>query len=322
MARTPIIGLVCFLLPGAVLAAGPSPAPATADPVGERVQAINEATSLLQKAGAARTRGNRNFAEQLFSSAELILGPEALAERAPLVREGAPPRVSTPLKVLPKDTPPQPAAVGSSDEDEKPEEKPRRGVLSGALNLGGKTLDGRGVVTLEPASGKFHRRAPRTRVMEQRNREFAPKIMAVPVGSTVSFPNFDTVYHNVFSRSDARAFDLGIYKNGQSRDLKIEKEGIVRLGCNLHANMSAYIVATNAPHYAITDDKGHFSFRSLEPGKYRLRAWSEKTLKPQVQEITVVPEKNSVSVTLPADAPAGSVDKFGVARGGQIARSG
>jgi len=171
-------------------------------------------------------------------------------------------------------------------------------------------------VTLEPANGKFRKRAAKHRVMEQRNREFAPKIMAVPVGSTVSFANFDGIYHNVFSRSDVQAFDLGIYKNGQSRDVTFEKEGIMRLGCNLHANMSAYIVVVGAPHYAITDDKGHFNFRSLEPGKYRVRAWSEKTVAPVVKEITIVPEKNTVELSVPADAPTGpSADKFGASRG-------
>lgn len=295
--------------------ANPPPAPAPSDPIAERAQAITEAASLLQKAGQARSRGNRNFAEQLFSSAEIILGPEALAELAPLFREGAPPRINTPLKVLPKDTPPQPAVVGSSDEEDKAEEKPKRGMLSGVLVIDGKPLEGRGVVTLEPWSGKFRKRTPRTRVMEQRNREFAPKLLVVPVGSTVQFPNFDTIYHNVFSRSEAQPFDLGIYKNGQTRELVFEKEGIVRLGCNLHANMSAYVVVVGAPHYAISDDKGLFSFKSLEPGKYRLRAWSERTTKPREQMIEIKPQRNSVTVSLPADAPSGATDKFGVARG-------
>jgi plastocyanin len=293
-----------------VALAEPSP-----DPVAERAQAIGEASSLLQKAGQAKGRGNRNFAEQLFSSAELILGPEALAELAPLFREGAPPRIATPLKVMPKDAPPQPSVAGSSDEEDKTVEKPKRGSLSGSLTLAGKPLDGRGVVTLTPWNGKSHARPPRTRVMEQRNREFAPKMMAIPVGSTVQFPNFDTIYHNVFSRSDAQPFDLGIYKNGQSRELVFEKEGIIRLGCNLHANMSAYIVVVGAPHYAITNDKGQFNFKSLEPGKYRLRAWSEKTMKPQEQAIEISADKNSVTVPLPADAPAASTDKFGAPRG-------
>ncbi len=283
------------------------------DAVAEKVLALKEAASDLEKAGAARARGNKSFAEQLFSGAELIVGVDALADLAPLFREGAPPRINTPLKQLPRDTPPQPAMVGSSDEDQ-PDAKPKKGTLSGTLVLEGKTpLEGVGVITLEPASGKFKKRSPKQRVMEQRNRQFAPRLLAVPVGSTVSFPNFDPVFHNVFSRSEAKPFDLGIYKNGQAREMTFDKEGIIRLGCNLHANMGALIVVVGAPHYAVTDAKGHFSFKSLEPGKYKLRAFSESSTAATVQDIVIKPAENTVTVKLAADAAPGT-DKFGAPR--------
>jgi plastocyanin len=314
--------LVCVLLlvAGIVRAAPPAPAPAPApatanDPVAERVQGITEAANLLGKANAARLRGNKNFAEQLFSSAEIILGPEALSEVANLFREGAPPRITSALKQLPKDSAPQPVVVGSSEEEEPPKPEPKRGSLAGTIKLGEAALTGRGVVTLEPAQGKWKPRPPKDRVMEQRNRDFAPKMLVVRVGSTVSFPNFDTVYHNVFSRSEARAFDLGIYKNGQSRELVFDKEGIVRLGCNLHQNMAGWIVVVSAPHYAVSDEHGAFKFKSLAPGKYKLKAYSEKSLQPTVREVTIAPGDNTVSVSVSADASAPNVDKFGVARG-------
>ena len=296
------------------LAAAAAPATPPPDPVAERVQAMHEAASLLEKANAARLRSNRNFAEQLFSSAELIIGNEALAELAPLFREGAPPRVTTPLKQASKDAAPQPAVVGGSEEEEPPKPEPKPVVLSGSLTSGDRPLSGRGVVTLEPAQGKWRPRPPKDRVMEQRNRDFAPKVLVVRLGSTVSFPNFDSVYHNVFSRSDARAFDLGIYKNGQSREITFDKEGIVRLGCNLHANMSAYIVVVNAPHYAITDDKGSFRLRGLPPGKYRLKAFVERNPQPTIREISIAPGENTIKVAV-EEANAPNVDKFGVPRG-------
>jgi hemoglobin len=290
-----------------------------ADPVAERAQAVREAASLLEKANAARLRGSRSFAEQLFSSAELIMGSEAVADLATLFREGAPPRVNTPLKTLPRDTPPQPAAVGSSEEEE-PDSRPRRGSLAGTVLLpGGHPLQGLAVVTLEPASGKFTRRLPKHRVVEQRNREFAPKVLVVPTGSTVSFPNFDNVYHNVFSRSDAYPFDLGLYKGGQARELLFDKQGIIRVGCNLHANMSAYVVVVAAPHYVITDPRGRFAFRSLEAGRYKLRAWLENSDVAVVQNVDIKPEQNGVVVTLLSEGPAGpQADKFGVPRVGAI----
>jgi plastocyanin len=305
--------LIAASLVCAATAIADPPVPAKPDPVSERAEAIKEAGQTLEKANAQRLKGNKNFAEQLFSNAELLLGAEALAEIAPLFREGAPPRIMTPLKQLPKDAAPQPAVVGSSEEEEPPKPEPKRGSLSGTLSSGDKPLAGRGVVTLEPV-GKWKARPPKDRVMEQRNREFAPKVLVVRLGSTVSFPNFDTVYHNVFSRSDARAFDLGIYKNGQTRDLTFDKEGIVRVGCNLHANMSGYIVVVNAPHYAITDDKGNFKFKSLPPGKYKLKAWSERTTQPTVKEITIEASDNTVKLALQGET-AGAVDKFGVSRG-------
>jgi plastocyanin len=163
---------------------------------------------------------------------------------------------------------------------------------------------------------KWKKRTPKVRVVEQRERNFAPHVLAVPVGSTVTFPNFDNVFHNVFSTSESSKFDLGLYKGGQAREMVFEKEGVVRLGCNLHANMSAYVIVVGAPHYAIADANGGFKFKSLEPGKYKLRAWSEKSLSPVTQEIEISAGGNKVSVGVKADAPEGPApDKFGVPRG-------
>ena len=304
--------------PALALAQSTPVAPATPanDPVADRAQAITEAAGLLTKAGAARQKGNKSFAEQLFSSAEIILGPDAVADLSPLFREGAPPRIATPLKQLPKDTPPQPIVVGGSEEEDPPPPAPKRGTVAGVLKVGDKELSGRGVVALEPVGGKWKPRPPKARVMEQRNRDFLPKLLVVRQGSTVSFPNFDNVYHNVFSRSDARAFDLGIYKGGQARELTFDKEGIVRLGCNLHANMSGYIVVVNAPHYAVTDEHGAFKFKSLPPGKYKLRAYSERSQAPTTQEITVNADATTtVTLAVSTEGGAPSVDKFGTPRG-------
>lgn len=298
------------------VAATPATAKPAPGPVADRAEALREAASLLDKAAVAKERGNRSFAEQLFSSAELIVGPEALATLAQLFREGAPPRVQTPLQTLPMTTPAQPvAAVGDSANDE-PDPRPKRGILRGTLKLDGQPLAGiPAVITLEPADGKYHHRTPRHATMEQRNREFAPHILTVPTGSTVTFPNFDTVYHNVFSRSEVAAFDLGIYRSGQSRDYTFDKDGIVQLGCNLHKNMNAYVVVVSQPHYVVTDDKGHFTFRSLEPGKYKARIWSERS-DPVTHDVVVAAGENTLALDVHAHPADPGTDKFGVARGG------
>jgi len=295
----------------------PAPTPpsvVTHNPVAERAQGLREAAGLLDKADVERQRGNRSLADQLFSFAEMIVGPDALAALAPLFREGAPPRVTTPTTPVPANAPAQPATVGNS-EDEEPPARPAKGSLTGSVKIGAESFEGLAVVTLEPASGKFRRRAPRNRVVEQRNRQFAPRLLVVPTDSTVSFPNFDSVYHNVFSRSEAKPFDLGLYKAGQEREMKFEKEGIVRIGCNLHANMSAVIAVVSAPHYVITDAHGRFAFRSLDPGTYKMRTYTDGEDPPTVQTVTIGPTKNTATVALPA-APraAPSTDKFGAPR--------
>jgi plastocyanin len=302
--------------------AGPAGAarPGKLGPVGEKAQLLREAAEQLEKAGQMLERGNKNFAEQLFSTAELLVGAEALAQLAPMFREGAPPRVTTPTQKVDLGAAPQPKAGGSSEADDEaakvPPPKVEVGNVTGTLQIDGKPVSGFGLVTLEPASGKWKPRTPKRVVVEQRGREFLPNVVAIPVGSTVAFPNFDTVFHNVFSTSPLAPFDLGLYKAGEAREFKFDKEGIVRLGCNLHANMSAYIAVVAAPAYTVTNAKGEFSFKRVVPGKYKLRAWSVRSSAPITQDVTVKPGKNTFDVGVSGDGPTGAPpDKFGVKRG-------
>jgi plastocyanin len=296
------------------------PKSAKLGPVNEKAQLLREAAEQLEKAAAQLDRGNRNLAEQLFSTAELLVGAEALASLAPMFREGAPPRVTTPTQKVDLAAAPQPKAGGNSEADDEaakvPPPKVELGNVTGTLQIDGKAATAFGLITIEPASGKWKARAPKRVVVEQRGREFLPSLVAVPVGSTVSFPNFDSVFHNVFSTSPLAPFDLGLYKAGEAREFKFEKEGIIRLGCNLHANMSAYIVVVSAPAYTVTDDKGNWKFTRVIPGKYKLRAWSVRSAAPITQDITIKPGKNTFQIGVSADAPAGAPpDKFGGKRG-------
>jgi len=288
-------------------------------PVQEKIAGFREAAGQLAKAGAALDAGNKNLAEQLFSTAEILVGPEAVAAVAPLFREGAPPRVTTPTQKIDPAAAPQPKVAGNSEEEDeaaKVAPPPQIGTLTGTMQIDGKAGGAFGLVTLEPASGKWKPRSPKRGVIEQRGREFLPRVAAISVGSTLAFPNFDTVFHNVFSTSASAMFDLGIYKVGEAREYTFQKEGIIRLGCNLHANMSAYIAVVSAPSYVVTDDKGNFSFKRLAPGKYKLRAWSEKSKAPITQDITIKVGNNAVTVGVTGDAPAGPApDKFGGKRG-------
>jgi hemoglobin len=272
------------------------------------------AAELISAAVTAGKRGQRSYAEQLFSRAELIVGPPALASASEVFRDGSPPRIHTALKPMKEGTPQPVASVGKSDDD-SPSKKREAGMLHGTLMLEGKPLTGMGLVMLWPKAGKAAKRPEKFRVIEQRNKTFAPHLMAIPVGSTVAFPNFDSIYHNVFSLSQPQRFDLGLYKSGDMRQVKFDKPGIIRLGCNIHANMSAYLVVVDAPHYVVAEQDGGFSFRSLRPGKYKVQAWSEQSVDPVLTEITVKAGDNQTNLDLKGGAAQGpSEDKFGGSR--------
>jgi hypothetical protein len=94
------------------------------------------------------------------------------------------------------------------------------------------------------------------------------------------------------------------------------KEGLISLGCNLHANMGAHLVVVAAPHYVVTDGSGSFKFRSLAPGKYKLKAWAEDTAEPVTQTIEIKSGENSVTLQVPRAASVRpAMDKFGLPRG-------
>lgn len=330
----------------------PSEAAAKHDPaLAQRARAIaqemrapetKQAGELLELAVNARVRGQRSYADQLFSAAERLAPAGRFDAVTALFREGAPERITTALKQMPANTPPQPKlAVGSSEDDAQDGQKEgqkegnagneRDGKDAGAAKgaresqaaraeLTGKvTIEGGpdllGVITLDPLKGHSGKRTPKQRTMEQRDRQFAPRLLAIPVGSTVSFPNFDPVFHNVFSLSPARAFDLGIFKNGETRDVTFAKEGLVRLGCNLHSNMAAHVVVVAAAHYVVTSPGGQFTFRKLTPGKYRLRAWGENSREPIVRTVDLHRGDNTLDLSIARDEPEGpGTDKFGVPR--------
>ncbi|HZU25349.1 MAG TPA: hypothetical protein VFA04_07495 [Bryobacteraceae bacterium] len=115
--------------------------------------------------------------------------------------------------------------------------------------------------------------APATASMQQKDRSFVPDLVIVPAGSTVSFPNGDTVFHNVFSLSKPKSFDLGNYPRGQTRVVSFPKPGIVFVNCRLHPNMTGVIVVTPNKWRARGDSAGHFTLHDVPPGTYTVVAW-------------------------------------------------
>jgi len=107
----------------------------------------------------------------------------------------------------------------------------------------------------------------------QVGQRFEPQLVVIPVGSSVSFPNGDPIFHNVFSLSSAKKFDLGYYPAGQTRIVKFDEPGVVQVYCHLHPNMYAAIVVVPNRWYAKPGDGGSFTFHDVPPGAYRLVAW-------------------------------------------------
>ena len=136
----------------------------------------------------------------------------------------------------------------------------------------------RSVVYLESAPrGAFETSEGGHAVMDQRNETFVPHVLAITTGTTVDFPNSDKFYHNVFSLSKTRPFDLGRYAAGNSRPVRFDRAGIIRVFCDIHSHMNAYILVFNHPFFAMTDAEGRYRIENVPPGTYGVIAWNEGT---------------------------------------------
>ena len=112
-------------------------------------------------------------------------------------------------------------------------------------------------------------------VFSQKNRSFAPRVLPVMKGTTVDFPNDDAIFHNVFSLSRIRTFDLDIYRPGESKSITFPQTGWVKVYCNIHPNMIAHIIVLDNPFFALTDQQGVFVISGVPDGKYIFRVWHE-----------------------------------------------
>ena len=118
--------------------------------------------------------------------------------------------------------------------------------------------------------------APVTVAIRQQHENFIPRVVAVPVGSVVDFPNDDPIYHNVFSLSRAKSFNLGRYPQGRSKNQRFDKPGVVKVFCDIHSHMSATVMVFNHPWFAVPNDKGEYELRGVPPGQRDIVAWHER----------------------------------------------
>ncbi len=153
------------------------------------------------------------------------------------------------------------------------------------------------VVWLTPVNGVAPVAAPdKPYVLAQKNKTFEPHLLVVPVGATVSFPNLDPFFHNVFSLYNGKRFDLGLYEAGSSRAVHFNRPGVSYIFCNIHPEMSAVVVTVGTPYYAVTNAAGEFAISNVPAGDYVLHAWYERASAEDLAKATR-------QVTVPTEGP-------------------
>jgi plastocyanin len=159
------------------------------------------------------------------------------------------------------------------------------GAVAFAAALPGSTLSGKvaakgvSVVYVEAIAGKTFPAPAEHVVIDQKGLLFQPHVAAVPVGSTVEFLNSDKVAHNIFwpavSGNKKLSHNLGTWPTGQKREFKFDTAGVVPLLCNVHPEMSAYIVVTPTPYFVVTDADGSYKIAGVPDGQYTVSTWHE-----------------------------------------------
>lgn len=156
----------------------------------------------------------------------------------------------------------------------------------------------RSVVYLETAPrGAFEDRVDARVRMDQRDETFVPHVLAIMTGTTVAFTNNDRTYHNVFSLSRTRPFDLGRYPTGSSKSIRFERPGIVRVFCDIHSHMSAFILVFGHRYFDVADDEGRFHLDNVPPGAYNVVVWNESRAR-EVRRVIVPEEGGEVELNV------------------------
>jgi plastocyanin len=154
----------------------------------------------------------------------------------------------------------------------------------------------RAVVYFEAAPrGAFEDRESARVSLDQRNETFVPHVLAITAGTTVDFPNHDRTYHNVFSLSKARRFDLGRYAAGTSKSVRFDRPGIVRVFCDIHSHMNAFILVFGHRFFAVTDVDGRYEIAGVPTGIYTLSAWFEGAVREQ-RALTVTSDTRAIEL--------------------------
>lgn len=133
-----------------------------------------------------------------------------------------------------------------------------------------------------------------SREVTQQSARFTPHVLPIMVGTTVEWPNDDNIFHNVFSYSNAKQFDLGLYKGGEVKKVVFDQPGEVDVFCSIHTAMSCVVLVLENPYFASTDSHGRYVIKNVPAGTYKLKAWHER-MPPQMTTVNV-PKEGQVTV--------------------------
>jgi plastocyanin len=179
-----------------------------------------------------------------------------------------------------------------------------------ALELQLLTVDGKpvagAVLALRSTQPDRVPAAPVKAVMDQQQRKFVPHVLIVPLNSTVSFPNSDSVSHQVYSFSPARKFQLPLYRGSPNPPVQFDRAGVITLGCNIHDAMRAYIFVVDGQHYGRSDAEGLWTVTAAEPGEYEVQVWHPlaRELQPFIEKTLTIQAGNQPQrLTLQATTP-------------------
>jgi len=153
----------------------------------------------------------------------------------------------------------------------------KTGIVKGTITIDGKPTSDAVVsvegLPLEKLRFQITYPIAEQAVIDQRNMKFVPRVLPVLVGKSVHFPNNDNTWHNVFSTSEAKKFDLSLYPPGESRSVTFDKPGVVRILCNVHPNMEAYTLVKEHPYFAVPDRRGNYRLDAVPVGRFRIEVW-------------------------------------------------
>jgi len=152
-------------------------------------------------------------------------------------------------------------------------DKPAFGTITGKVTISGAKHNGNAVVYLEELEEDAGMRPPQKHKMWQKEKQFSPQVLVVQKGDEVEFPNGDKLFHNVFSVSKPARFDLGLYKEGESKTVTFKRPGVVDVYCNIHPQMVGKVLIVPNQYFAETGADGTFKIEGVPPGDYEIVAW-------------------------------------------------